>query len=735
MAGGIGGNYTKVSTTDVQGPGSAGGQKIDQKEAKTTFLSKLPSLKDCFSGIARSLGIQSYAKVSTETPSIINTETSQALNEGVEMGSASGTGGGDSKEGPTPKEIHKNSTLSQLSVAIENFKLAGKECGLSEDEVTTKAADLKSSFELKINDAYSSDNKKIDDIDKQFRIKGDDFGLSKELTVMLDKNTYGMGSKELSAIKKSMVNLFTNAEVPGLSKLPGLKHLTKFIIKPVVSNTLGRILTLNGHIQSNDRIAAKAMANTKSSAINTIGTEKANKLFKNEGLCGGKYQTSITKQTDEFVSSAANKSNGNTCGNLNLQTLQDSSGKTKFKTLRQAAITAKPVPKETNVPKFLSDQPNADEFAKKLKARPDQSKLTKLGIETKEFATMDDKTAAKKVAKQCALLNKALDVGKAAYEASDNKTGTINITSQSLMTPDRPRAGLDGTGGEIGKLADQTEAFQLLSNLNAEDLNQAGIGGGQTTIKVNTFNFGVNEGESLGASNQKEMNDEAMQQLLDTTEQSVKDLNTNLQDADPGSKEHTELSVKIRTMHSLIRDISESYQTYSDMGSYNIRDEKGWWRADQAYTLTEKIAFLTELNGDINTCNCASGKDRTGMHVQNSLSYASLMSERMEEAVNSNAPIPTTIDTRDALAMIRDNKYGDPSVQDLQARNKDFMLHSGQHEVQEWNTGSPGYKLYSDTLPNLVTWGQTEGYFSELTGMSKQEGKEQITMQAKFNAT
>ena len=194
-------------------------------------------------------------------------------------------------------------------------------------------------------------------------------------------------------------------------------------------------------------------------------------------------------------------------------------------------------------------------------------------------------------------------------------------------------------------------------------------------------------------------------------------------------------------MKSLLLDINASYETYSDYGGKIkvtkdlLVGEKKWWRADQAYSLTAKIAFLTELNGDVNTCNCASGKDRTGMHVQNSLSYASLMSERMEAAVNSDAPIPTTIDTRDALAMIRNNQSGDPFVKELQERNKEFMLHSGQHEVQEWNTGSPGYKLYSDRLPNLVTGGQTEGYFSELTGMSKQEGKEQITMQAKYNAT
>ena len=296
----VGNPSQKVDIQGVQGVNSTGSQKIDQTAARTSFFNGLPSLRNCLSGIARSLGLQSYAKVSTEPPSIINTETTD-LTGGVEMGTASGIGG-DSKEGPTPKEIHKNSTLSQLSVAIENFKLAGQECGLPEDEVNKKADELKTSFEQKIDQAYSSDDKKIDDIDKQFRIKGDDFGLSKELTVMLDKNTYGMGSKELSAIKKSMVNLVTNGEIPGLSKLPVFKQLTKFIIKPVVSNTLGRFLTANGYFQSNDRIAAEAMENKKSSAINTIGTEKANNGFKNEGLCGGKYQTSITKQTDEFVS-------------------------------------------------------------------------------------------------------------------------------------------------------------------------------------------------------------------------------------------------------------------------------------------------------------------------------------------------------------------------------------------------------------------------------------------------
>ena len=123
------------------------------------------------------------------------------------------------------------------------------------------------------------------------------------------------------------------------------------------------------------------------------------------------------------------------------------------------------------------------------------------------------------------------------------------------------------------------------------------------------------------------------------------------------------------------------------------------------------------------------------MHVQNSLSYASLMSERMEAAVNSDAPIPTTIDTRDALAMIRNNQSGDPFVKNFKKEIKSLCFTLGNMRYKNGIQDHRGYKLYSDRLPNLVTGGQTEGYFSELTGMSKQEGKEQITMQAKYNAT
>ncbi|MEC8677266.1 MAG: hypothetical protein VXX85_00255 [Candidatus Margulisiibacteriota bacterium] len=80
-----------VGIQGVQGVNSTGSQKINQKAARTSFFNGLPSLRNCFSGIARSLGLQSHAKVATEDPSIINTETTD-LTGGVEMGSTARAG-------------------------------------------------------------------------------------------------------------------------------------------------------------------------------------------------------------------------------------------------------------------------------------------------------------------------------------------------------------------------------------------------------------------------------------------------------------------------------------------------------------------------------------------------------------------------------------------------------------------------------------------------------------------
>lgn len=600
------------------------------------------------------------------------------------------------KEQADPATIgkHKASTESQLTVALENFKLAAGKVGLDSNTINTKVTELKKTITANIETAYQ-DGCDLTSVDKQFRNKHDDFGLTSELATLLQSADVGkLASKDAAKSAKS------------------------------------------------------AMSATKPTAIDTVGQNKAAAGFQGSIALDGEktYTTEIKMQTTEFVSSASNKANGNTCGNLNLQTLTGADGKVRFKTLRHAALTAKPKAEETKNPfkKTETAANTASRLCENLnskdptKVEEATTELKKYGIKASDFkgflsGKIDESKLTKKMAKQCGLLNKALDVGKAAWAAQGSPSGKVNITSLSLMTPDRPRAGLDGKGGEVGKLKDQAEAFKLLQSLGSADLQSMGIGDENTpvTFNVMTFNFGVNEGESLGAIKQKEYNTTAMTGLTELTQTKLDKLEESLKETTPGTKEHAQLTVEKKTIEALSQDIQGLYDTYTSPPSDL---SKGLWRADQAYNLTAKIAFLTELCDGVNTCNCASGKDRTGMHVQNSLNYAALMKDRMASAAEN--PSESPVDVKSTWEMLKSPDTPSEMKTELQARNKVFMSETGQHNVQEWNTGSPGYKLYSDTLPNLFTrGGQTESYFSNMFGLTKAEVGNQLTMQAKFNAT
>ena len=714
---------------------------------------------------------------------------------------------------------HKASTESQLTVALENFKLAATKLGIPEGKINSKAEDLKQTTTAKINEKYT-ESCDLNSINKEFRDKHDDFGLTAELGEFFRLTSPDKEDRECKAAAKS------------------------------------------------------AMKETKPAAIDTVGQTKAKEGFSSDIKVGDStYKTDIKMQTTDFVSSASSKANGNTCGNLNLQTLTGKDGTVLFKTLRHAALTAKPDPTETKDP-FSKEEPKGTAASKAIslcenlnskdttKVEDATQELKKYGINAEEFRdkkeSVDASKLTKKMAKQCGLLNKALDVGKAAWAAQGSPSGTVNITSLSLMTPDRPRAGLDGKGGEVGKLKDQVEAFKLLQNLESADLVGMGIGSADKPVNFNvmTFNFGVNEGESLGRGLQKDGNAKAMTGLEKLTTEKLTKLDQSLITMEDGP-EKTKLTVEKETLQALSENIQELYKTYTSLPTDL---SKGLWRADQAYNLTAKISFLTELCDGVNTCNCASGKDRTGMHVQNSLNYAGLMRDRMEgrmegrmgdlkyekmsnqnqikhldahhfdvlEAVAKDVHVtevtdfikcikekgtsltasdlkpfltdgdkplnlstaqgnavkaftyPLTVDSLTTLDLLKTSllfsgqgalssqtsfmdkallklkeKNGsssmgvkstwemiiDPQTSatdkvNLQTRNEKFMTGTGQHEVQEWNTGSAGYKLYSDTLPNLLTrGGQTESYFMTMFGGTKADVANTVTMQAKYNAT
>ena len=743
-------------------------------------------------------------------------------------------------------EKHKTSTESQLEVALSNFELAAGRFKIDPYDITQEVAKLRSQRQTAISQAYT-EGTDLKSIDRTFRDKEDDFGLTATLKAFLAKSgttTGAQGSKQ-------------------------------------------------------------AMEKTKAAAIDRQGEKKSTKGISKEFTLpnGTRYTTEIQKKTSRFVSSASNESVGNTAGNLNLQTLSNAAGAVLFKTLRHAALTAEPNTKTADpLNPFITAADRASLICK-LPFAEAKTALGKYGLEAsiteRLYGKFDEKSLAKKLAKQCGLLNKALDVAKAAWEAKGQPDGPVTITSLSLMTPDRPREANEyrkGKIGEIGKLNDQVKAFRLLADLSATDLentrmfSKKGASLDNLNFEVMTFNFGVNEGESLGATHQKRLNDEAIAELMRLSDTKTAALEAQL--AQPGLSapaETARLTVERDTVAALKANIDELYTTYTQPFKYhiprfdgyhplriinefsyagnsvrNLVNPKGWWRADQAYNLTAKIAFLTELCEGVNTCNCASGKDRTGMHVQNALNYAALMRDRMDvrmgdlkykqmspqdqikhldahhfdvleaaakdihvtevtdfikcikekgasltasdlkpflkdesKALNlehgQNAPgtkltaiygqllqnpketlseenFHTFAEIKNILLisgqgslsnqddfmadasrklkekkgigvastweMITDLTNSEADKAELQARNRAFMLETGQHEVQEWNTGSPGYKLYSGTLPNLVTrGGQTEKYFMRMFGLTADEVAEWVTMQAKYNDT
>jgi hypothetical protein len=109
----------------------------------------------------------------------------------------------------------------------------------------------------------------------------------------------------------------------------------------------------------------------------------------------------------------------------------------------------------------------------------------------------------------------------------------------------------------------------------------------------------------------------------------------------------------------------------------------------------------------------------------------------LQTKLESSTGSPINLDTTwEMIAALSSSEADKAELQALQARNRAFMLETGQHEVQEWNTGSPGYKLYSGWPANLVTrGGQTEKYFMRMFGLTADEVAEWVTMQAKYNDT
>ncbi|RAP31806.1 hypothetical protein DID76_02240 [Candidatus Marinamargulisbacteria bacterium SCGC AG-414-C22] len=547
---------------------------------------------------------------------------------------------------------------------------------------------------------------------------------------------------------KTTMRDMTNKELSSATKSIRKTELSpKEFLKTLTAEDLG---VEDTKLQETQKEIETELKSTRSKALDDVGKDVIGEsgLTKEIEVDGKKITTTIKPRSAQFVSSHSNDTDLTHCGNLHKQEVEG--GVSSF---RSAALTVNPELQESNL-SVSGSEDTVGSLAGKFTQDTKTDLCNEWGFKESDIPEnpSSDKKFMKKLTRKVALRNKAIElVSEAAKDAKAAGKDSLNLTSLSLMTPDRPRAWKDqfkGKGyGEIRNLRDQREAFELIRSMSTESKANNGI----TGVNIMDFNFGVNEGESLGRLFQAEKNKESMKMLADTTKASIKENNKSLETiVNSESKEFKELQAKIAMQEALLTDIKTKFDEFNDFQSLTgAAKGKGAWKADKAYDLTSKIATLTSLNGDQNHCNCASGKDRTGMHMALSISNDQLIQEQLK--LKAQDP-DHKIDTRTTSEKIDDLNFelNNPvssrtkteiteiteDIKKEQKRNLAIILDSGQKEVQKANTGSEGYKLLSDIAANWFTGGgQTEAFFEKLTGLTKEQVANQIVGDGKHNET
>ncbi len=329
------------------------------------------------------------------------------------------------------------------------------------------------------------------------------------------------------------------------------------------------------------------------------------------------------------------------------------------------------------------------------------------------FASDMRTAASTKMAEELAVAALVSDPDK-LQAAIDGEVVDINLSSISLLTPDRVRTG--SKSNERKMLRHQTEALQNLSG-QQKNLQVRDASGDLHTVTVNckvrTFNFGVNAGavgrfsrvipshtlgwdKLMGWGYAMERNNPELKALLGEREWELggevqgklralelekemleNDLNfqTNTKMPDPGfatsiPKLKTQLADTIRNIDTLHKAAADAKTIWRE-GSYN----KG---GQDPYKMVSRLGMVINAMGETLAFNCKSGKDRTGQ-LDAELKYLTALSDA------DQLPAP-----------------GAPVTSELRQMRSDFTLHSGNLEMQRMNTGLPGFKLDPKEVPGLA---------------------------------
>jgi hypothetical protein len=201
--------------------------------------------------------------------------------------------------------------------------------------------------------------------------------------------------------------------------------------------------------------------------------------------------------------------------------------------------------------------------------------------------------------------------------AQQGQVAKITLNSMSLVTPDIARAGKDavlGTGAaenEKKMLRDQMKAWERLDGqtipVNINDPNNPGqTMQAQVKVRVNAFNFGVNEGAVGkgspivgGWGTSDKYNQRSMNRLIGTPEQ---------RKANDGVGGQVLKWLDKNPLHAdaaVVRELAKQVAEIWDQKDYKSQGV-------DPYKIVSRLAVLTHKMGNTPAFNCKSGKDRTG---------------------------------------------------------------------------------------------------------------------------
>jgi hypothetical protein len=257
-----------------------------------------------------------------------------------------------------------------------------------------------------------------------------------------------------------------------------------------------------------------------------------------------------------------------------------------------------------------------------------------------------------------------------AREGNDEPV-ELSLSSLSLVTP-----GYDMLKGEKSLWNDQKAAWDHI-NANPEmtiqvlDPETQEMRAVRVRVNVLAFDFGVNPG-AMGEARVGPFSLPIPQ--LGWTDEVEKTNRKSLENL-VGSFGTSDMVGGLAGRYLARDDISETDKRVVRELVQQVREiwNNGSYKASEGdvYKMVSRLAVLTHKIGATPLWNCKSGKDRTG-HLDAEIKYLVAM-------IKTTGHVPP---------------YG--KLKPEEERNfREFALHSGNHEIQRYNTGFAGYKTYN----------------------------------------